>query len=339
MTGRRPVCILVLCLLAPAGCSVVREREATSHYVRGRHLAAAGRTRAALRELSRAVEVDPELWTAHEAIGDIRRQRREHTQAADAYRAACDTNPYAFRPHYNLGVTCQLLAEAARVADEVRELLGEAARVYVRAVTLRPDDFDANLNLSACYFQLGKHMLAERYSRTAIEARPNSAEAWSNLGIILDAQGHPYGAIRAFKASLERDSAQPTVLMNLGDTYVRQGRLTTALEAFAVAVEQEPDSPAAWQRIGSCRFRLRRFAEARRAFERAVELAPASAASHRGLGAACMSEYVLTGDGGDPALRDQALAAWNISLELDPDQPDLLKLVEKYAPKYAAPSP
>jgi hypothetical protein len=53
------------------------------------------------------------------------------------------------------------------------------------------------------------------------------------------------------------------------------------------------------------------------------------------MGVVQMTEFIL-----DPARtdrRDRALEAWERSLELDPNQPDLVRLVSKYAPDRAAP--
>jgi hypothetical protein len=39
----------------------------------------------------------------------------------------------------------------------------------------------------------------------------------------------------------------------------------------------------------------------------------------------------------DESLRDRAVEHWHVSLELDPDQPKLRSLVDKYRPKEAPP--
>ena len=81
---------------------------------------------------------------------------------------------------------------------------------------------------------------------------------------------------------------------------------------------------------------LRQYGDALAAFEKAAVADPASAAAYRGIGATCMGQYIL--DRTKVELRDKALDAWNRSLELQSDQKDLLRLVEKYRPKTAAPA-
>ena len=143
------------------GCEEVQRQVAVNHYVNGQILAEQGNTEAALAELALALKNNPRLDVAHATIGDIHRNRGDFEAARASYEQACKINPYAFRPHYNLGVTYQMLAAGARNVTQMEEQLFRAVSIYLRAVTLEPADFETNLNLSACYFQLGKYDLAE----------------------------------------------------------------------------------------------------------------------------------------------------------------------------------
>ena len=316
-----------------AGCA--DDPRALEHYVAGQLAVERQEFAAALAELKRALQINPKMTVAHSAIGDIHRRQGRYDLAATAYETACQTDPYAFRPHYNLGVTYQFLAGAAQTARAAADYLHKAIRIYLRAVTIRPADFDTNLNLSACYFQQGKYALAEGCCRAAIEADPRNPYAYSNLGIICDAQKRPYEAIRAFKESLELDVRQPKLLQNLGATYMHLGRLTDAVKAFRLSAEQDPAASAPWEQIGTCYYHQRKWPEAAAAYERAIQLGPGSAPAHRGLGVVHMTQFVMDRSRAD--LRDSALKSWSRSLQLRPDQPELVRLVQKYAA--AAPAP
>ena len=270
----------------------------------------------------------------HSAIGDIHRRRGNWELARKAYESACEANPYAFRPHYNLGVMYQRLAEASVTLDRMQRLLRKAINVYLRATVLRPDDFDANLNLSACYFQLGKYQLAERYCKIAIGIRPSSPHAYSNLGIIYDSQGRTNDAIRAYLTSLEFDTHQGQVLMNLGSAYMRQGRLKSAMKTFQLAMEEMPNDAAPWEQIGTCHFHAQEYDKAVAAYRRAITLDGDSPGALRGVGVVYMTQYLLNHNA---ELRDKALAAWQASLEIQPNQPDLARLVDKYSPTVTGP--
>lgn len=321
--------------LAAAGCAPRTDKAAAiNHYVRSQLLVDDGKVDAALIELSKAAEADPELSLVHAAMGDIQRRRGNYEAAAESYETACDLNPYAFRAHYNLGVTYQFLADAAETIGRVEELLRRATEVYLRATVIKPGDYDTNLNLSACYYQLGKYEQAEKYCRVALEI-DQTAEAYSNLGMIHDAQNRLYDAVRAYKAALELDRHQPEVILSLGATYLRQERVKAALKAFQLAAKEDADAAAPHEQIGLCYVRLREFSEALKAYRTAVELNPESSTAYRGLGVVQMSRWLTHQE--QDALRQEALEAWNRSLELKPDQPRLVKLVDKYTPKHTAP--
>ena len=338
MLSRRIALLPVaLAVLAIAGCTIstALRQQAVDHFVQGQLLADDGNMDAALKELAEAVRADPNLSVAHSAIGDIHRKRGDWALAKTSYESACQANPYAFRPHYNLGVVYQALSDAAKTLEAAQEHLRGAVDVYLRAAALDPEDFEANLNLSACYFSLGKNALAEKYCKAAIALKPDSPHAYSNLGIIYDSQGRNYQAIKAYKDSLELDVHQPKLLMNLGTAYLGQGRMGPALKTFEMATEEAPDSAAAWEQLGTCRYHRKEYPEAIKAYTRAVSLDSNSAAAHRGLGVVYMTLYVQNPKNGD--LRDKALAAWHLSLEIQPGQKDIVRLVQKYTPKPTGP--
>lgn len=308
---------------------------ALNHYVKGQILADQGDLDAALVELAEAVKRDPSLSVAYAAAGDIHRRLGSYDMARVSYENACESNPYEFRPHYNLGITYQLLAEAAQTAEKVQDYLRKATSVYQRAVTLKPEDYDANLNLSACYFQEGKYELAEKYCREAIRIKPDSAAAHCNLGIIYDSQNRLWEAIKAYKDSLELDVHQPKTLLNLGSTYMRQNRMKEALHAFELAGEEAPKDAATWEQIGACHYQMKNMPKALEAYQKAATMNPSSSVAFRGMGVVMMTQFLSQQENAD--LRDKALASWNRSLELQPDQQDLVSLVQKYTPKPAGP--
>jgi tetratricopeptide (TPR) repeat protein len=277
------------------------------------------------------MRADPSLSVAHTAAGDIYRKRGDWEMARRAYEGACVANPYAFKPHYNLGVIYQSLAEADKKLESMKASLAKAVQAYIRAITIHGSDFDSNLNLSVCYYQLEKYDLSEQYCKTALELNPRSAAAYSNLGIIYDCQGRLYEAIGAYKSSLEIDTHQPRILLNLGSTYMRQGRLKQAVHTFELAGEELPNDPAPFEQIGACYFHMNQEDQALDAYRKAEAINTKSPGAHRGMGVIYMTQFLR--DQAQSALRDKALEEWNTSLELQPNQPDLVKLVEKYRVK------
>jgi hypothetical protein len=69
-------------------------------------------------------------------------------------------------------------------------------------------------------------------------------------------------------------------------------------------------------------------------YDKALAINSRSATAHRGLGVAAMTVFVMDPNRTDA--RDRALSHWHQSLEIKPDQPDLVKLVDKYTPEAEA---
>jgi tetratricopeptide (TPR) repeat protein len=318
-----------------AGCSHLttsrqqtRRQVSTAYYQKGQTLMEHGDLAAALEALNKSVKADPQFADAHTALGDIHRKRGEYPQAAQSYRKACELAPYSFRPHYNLGVTYQKLAALARQADQMQQYIRQAVAVYIRAVTIDANSFDAQLNLGACYYQLGQFALAEEHTTQALLLNPKSPRANGNLGIVSEAMGKYEQAIMAYKAALEIDTNQPTVLMNLGRLYMKQGHYRLAMNTFQTATRVDPDNPAPWKQVGLCRFRLQQLDEAVQAFQQAIRLDPENPGAYRGFGVICMYQYLRDRSRND--LKEKAIQAWQFSLQLQPDQADLKKLVDRY---------
>ncbi len=312
--------------------------RAIRHYTQGQVYRDQGQTDLAMRELQAAASADPTLSVVHEAMGDIHRHAGDYEQAVESYKTACRVNPYSYRPHYNLGVMYQYLADAAGSAAHAADYLRQAVEVYLRAITLDPRDYDSHLNISACYYRLGKLPLAEHHCRQAIALRPGAPEARANLGSILDARGDLPGAVRAYKASLEVDPNQAKVRLNLGSTYLRQGSADAyrdAVRQFVQAARIAPDDPLARELEGLAWFRLRQYDRSLEAYQQALEIDPDSAEAYRGVGVAHMGMYL--NDPRNETLRDLAIEAWRRSLSIDPDQPRLVELVRKYAPPVTGP--
>lgn len=332
------VLAVLLSVLLPGltGCNLAGSEEgAFKHYVKGKILYERGNVDAALSELANAINVNPDLSVAHAAMGDIHRKQGNYELACRSYETACESNPYAFRPHYNLGVTYQLLADAAKSFSKVQKYVKKAVRIYLRARTIMPDDFDTNLNLSACYFQLGKYDLAEQYCNNAIKINPRNAQAHSNLGIIYDSQNKLYEAVRCYKNSLELDGNQPHTLLNLGSTYMRQNRMKEAIKVFKITAERDANISEPYEQLGICHFRMGNRDKAMECYQKAIEINSRSASAYRGIGVIHITRYVI--DKKKSKELDLGLIAWRQSLEINPDQEDIVKLLRKYSPRYTGP--
>lgn len=298
-----------------------------SHYHDARKKIDLGDNQAALAALARAIEVAPTHAPSHSLKGDIHRRDGDHTKARDSYIEACRYDPYAFRPHYNLGVTYQALAEKAQ-GTEVPANLQKAVKVYIRAIAIQPDNYDSHMNIGVCYFQLDKNRLAEQHMNTALTLQPESYQVKSNLGILYETEKNYDRAIQLYNDSLEQNGNQPNIILNLGAIYMDMKRLGSAKRTLRQAVDRFPENADAWQQLGICLFRLRELNESIKAFQQAIRYAPKQPDGFRGYGVVCMYQFVVEANRRD--LFDKALKAWRYALKLNPNQADLRDLLAYY---------
>ena len=323
--------IILGLLLATVGCEPVDFGDSSSsnaEYLRGRELLKRGELQAALAALNKAVQADPKNAEAYTSIGDIHRKEGNYDLARANYITACTLSPYSFRPHYNLAVTYQILADLAVSGADAAENLRNAVGTYIRALAIKPQSFDSQLNLGVCYYQLGKNGLAEHHTLQASRIKPNDPRPYNNLAMLYESTGRMDEALKAYRKSIEVDSKQPEILLALGQIYLDRAEYRSAMAFFRAAARQAPADPTPMQRIGICYFRQRKLNEAIEAFQQAMRIDARSPASYRGYGVVCMYRYLV--DEANDDLRRRAVKAWKFCLELNPDQPDLQKLVEQY---------
>jgi len=305
--------------LACGGCPSIRVYRADRHISAGEALVAENDLEAALVEFQAAAALAPQLAVPHSRMGAVYRRMGEYEDAIRAFVEAIRRNPFSFDDTYHL-------AQLYQFTNRLRE----AIQAYLQAVELRSADFDAQLNLGACYQRAGDFsQAADRFAK-AIEIDPNRPHAYVNLGVALDAQQKYYEAIRAYKNALERDHRQPLVLVNLAQTYMNQDRLKLARLALQEAINLDSSLAAAHEALGYCLFRSRDFGAAERSYSQALSCDPKLPRAHAGLGAVYMLRYREEQTRTD--FRDRALEHWHRSLEIDPDQPRIRKLIAEYTP-------
>jgi tetratricopeptide (TPR) repeat protein len=120
-------------------------------------------------------------------------------------------------------------------------------------------------------------------------------------------------------------------LVNLAHTYMNQDRLKMARQSLLQAIEMDRNLAASHEALGYCLFRSRDFGAAERAYNQALTCDWRLPRSHAGLGSIYMIRYLE--DKTLAELRDRALEHWHRSLELNPDQPRIRKLLVEYKPR------
>ena len=318
--GPMQICLVLLTcamqLAVMGGCAKLRDYRARRQVEYGDTLVDTEDLEGALRAFQEAARIDPQMAIAHSRMGLIYRRLGDYDRAIASLADALRRDSSSFNDTFDIA---QLYHYTERIRD--------AIQAYLHAVELRPQDFDAQLNLGVCFQQAGDFGQAVERFRAAIDIQSDRPHAYVNLGVALDAQNKHYEAIRAYREALERDSHQPLVLVNLARTYMNQDRLKMARGALEAAVEMDPKLAAAHEALGYCLFRTRDFEAAEHTYSQALSLEWRLPRAHAGLGSIHMISYLKDKTNTDP--RDDALEHWHQSLELKPDQPRIRKLIAK----------
>ena len=127
---------------------------------------------------------------------------------------------------------------------------------------------------------------AQAVCRQAIELKPEAFQAWLNLGVALYESGDYQDALEACDQALAREQEDPLTWNNHGNVLHALGRVHEALASYSRAVALDPQYDRAWSNKGwtlldSCR----RFDDALECFDRAVQVNPnfADAWNNRGI--------------------------------------------------------
>ena len=125
------------------------------------------------------------------------------------------------------------------------------------------------------------------------------------------------------------------MLVNLATAYLNQDRWAAGRRTLQAAIKMDPKVSIAHERLGYCHWREGDLDAAVQSYLEATNLDGRNAAAHAGYGVVRMTQYLAAP--AKTAYLTEAVDAWHTSLEIQPDQPKLRALLEKYRPKEPEP--
>ena len=311
-----------LCGCAPSRPAAPRSAgpTASSLYSDGVSAYRAGDRDRAVRLLTQAVRKNPDLAMAHSVLGDIYKEQGNYEGAASQYETLTKLDPYAADNHHRLAVSYHFLNR-----------LRDAAASYLRAVKLNPRDWQSCMNLGLVYMSLGENNSAVEYCQRAANLNPLTAVAHANLGVALDARGNVVEAEAAYRRALTIDATQTGPAFNLARNLQYRGKAGEAVAVLEKLVAAA-DSPTARRRYGDALAAASREADALREYRQALRLDPHHYPAMNSLAALLITQY-RNGLLLDDRKRDEAVALWKQSLQLNPAQPKVEQQLKAWGPK------
>ena len=292
--------------------------KAINQYVAAVNAYNSGNRDRAVSSLLAATRANPDLIMARVMLGDLYRESGDYQAAVKQYEELVKRDSYSWSNFYKLGVTYQFL-------DRLRE----AARSYERALLLNPDDANTTMNLGLVYLYLEKPGDAVRLTEKATLLDPRSASAFSNLGVALDARGDYARAESAYRHSLDLDPNNLTTLLNLGTNLLAQNKAAEGIDIMQRVVQAD-DSPANRKRLGDALAKAGRFDEAVKQYQTVLDRDPHYYPALNEIGWTRIAEFRKNLEL-DDSKRAQAIAMWDKSLAINPDQPKIHAARQQWA--------
>ena len=143
-------------------------------------------------------------------------------------------------------------AESESLPDEVRELVGQAKKL----------------------FEVKNYIEAEKIYQKIVEKIPNSYFVLSNLGAVQIEGGKLSAAEVALKKAVEINGGDSYAYTNLGIAYSRQGKFGEAIGALQKAIVSDEEDAVAHNYLGACLGQREQWNDAETELKRAIELKP-----------------------------------------------------------------
>lgn len=267
------------------------------------------------REILRDNPKLPDAWVG---IGDAHSSLQEWQNAEGAYANATNLDPASFEAYYGRGKALQVLNR-----------LVDAIRCYHRALLVRPDDFDANLNLATAYLQLDQGASAVVFAEKAVKLKSESGAARINLGVAYERVNRAADAVQQYEMAAELMEPTPQLLMNLLNAYAHSKRYQEAVNTANILVRVAPTANS-WERLGWTYFRLGDYTRSLESYRESVRVDAAHWPGWNGVGVNLLNGWIQGGRK-DSGAAEHARAAFRKSLQVNPDQVKVQKLLSTYS--------
>ncbi len=222
----------------------------------------------ALQECEKAIELDPNIASAHVTLASIYAAGGQNdlaTQEIDKALRLDANNADAY------GAQADLLGKQGRKDD------AEAA--LEKAMDLAPADWRWPDRLGLHYYSLGNFVEAEKHYQKAVALAPDNPDALNRLGLAYKKENRVAEAKATFEKAIQIEPRY-SVFSNLGNIYWNEGKYPEAAENYRHAIELNPRNYVARGNLASALKQIPGQDEnSRQAYQEAIRLAESALAS------------------------------------------------------------
>ncbi len=242
-----------------------------AHHYLGKAMANEGDVVGGIRQIQRALEIDPRFARAHNDLGHLFAEQEELSQARVHFEQAIAIDSEYVDPHYNLAVTLNKLGRVDEAADQYRQ-----------AIRIKPNYLDAYNNLGNILLRQGKVSEAVVEFERLLKIDANYPQAYVSLGTASIERGEFHQAVAHFRSALEFQPGLISAATNLTwvlaaceDGSVREAEEAVRLGEQNAEITQRRD-PIVLDSLAAAYAEARRWDEAVSTANEAVTLASAA---------------------------------------------------------------
>ena len=163
--------------------------------------------------------------------------------------------------------------------------LDTAIDSYKQALRIKPDYFEAHINLGNALKDKGDLTAAVHSYQQAINIKPDYADAYYNLGTALEKMGDLDAAICNFKKSLNIHPNSAKVYNSIGTSLKEKGDLDAAIDSYKQALKVNPNYAEAYNNMGIALIDKGDLDAAIDSYKQALKIKPDYAETHTNMGA------------------------------------------------------
>jgi tetratricopeptide (TPR) repeat protein len=189
------------------------------------------KTKDAVEELRKGVDIDPDFAFAHIVLGAALDEAKKAEDALAEYRKAVKIDPNSAYAHKTLGLA---LKKAKKAEDAISEF-----RV---AAKLEPRSTDALITLGQTLLDIGNTDDAVAEYHKVVEIDPSSTDAHMALGEALGAQDKTGDALAEYRKAVDLNQNPALAHRWLGGALLFHGKTEEALGELRTAIGLDPEN-------------------------------------------------------------------------------------------------
>lgn len=226
-------------LEAYSGAVALRPDAMLAHLKRGITYQSRGELQNAVRDLQRAVELDPSAPRPFELLGDVNAALTRYDRAATSYERSLALDDRSASVLYKLGLSLYRGRQP-----------GEAIAPLERAVALEPRFAEAHHLLGLSFREEGRLAEARGALEEATRLSPGLTPPREALAEVYVMLGEDRRGIDQLEALAALEPTRPERLIAVGLAQARVGRRDAAVVALSRAVERFPDAGEVYAALG-----------------------------------------------------------------------------------------